>query len=192
MVLRRSDALANRARVLEAAAQAFAEQGLSTGIQEIAERAGVGVATIYRGFGSKEELLQATIEVADADISDLLTSAEATTDPSDALRQLVEGMLAHAESYGWLIQALLAGNELERSEASLKSREEHRRRALAIVQRALDAGAVSPAMPADVIKLLIDGAVIALTLRSRRREPHPAPKAIAEGLILLLTGGSDE
>jgi AcrR family transcriptional regulator len=189
MVLRRSDAIANRAKVLEAAAQAFAEQGLSTGIQEIAERAGVGVATIYRGFGSKEELLQATIEVADADISDLLGSAEAIADPSDALGQMIEGLLAHAESYGWLIQALLAGNELERSESSLKSREEHRRRALAIIQKAIDAGAISPGLPADVVKLLIDGAVIALTLRSRRREPHPAPKAIADGLARLLTGG---
>jgi AcrR family transcriptional regulator len=46
----RSDAERNRRLVLEAAAQAFAEEGFDVGMAEIARRAGVGNATVFRRF----------------------------------------------------------------------------------------------------------------------------------------------
>jgi AcrR family transcriptional regulator len=51
----RSDARENRDRILAAAAQAFADQGLSVSLIEIARRAGVGNATLHRNF-TKEQL----------------------------------------------------------------------------------------------------------------------------------------
>src|SRR6202167_2577795 len=54
----RSDARENRDRILTAAAQAFADQGLSVSLIEIARRAGVGNATLHRNF-TKESLVQA-------------------------------------------------------------------------------------------------------------------------------------
>jgi AcrR family transcriptional regulator len=53
----RSDARENRDRILAAAAQAFAEHGLSVSLIEIARRAGVGNATLHRNF-TKEELVE--------------------------------------------------------------------------------------------------------------------------------------
>jgi hypothetical protein len=52
----RSDARENRDRIL-AAAQAFAEHGLSVSLIEIARRAGVGNATLHRNF-TKEQLVE--------------------------------------------------------------------------------------------------------------------------------------
>jgi AcrR family transcriptional regulator len=62
MTVLRADAERNRALVLEAAREVFAEHGLAAGVAEIAERAGVGVATIFRRFPTKEDLLAAIVE----------------------------------------------------------------------------------------------------------------------------------
>jgi AcrR family transcriptional regulator len=53
----RRDAVANRERVLAAAAEVFHEQGLSAGLDDVARRAGVGVGTVYRNFPHREALL---------------------------------------------------------------------------------------------------------------------------------------
>src|SRR5829696_6214245 len=49
----------SRTRVLDAAAQVFAEQGLDAPMPAVGAAAGVGVGTIYRAFGSKDELIAA-------------------------------------------------------------------------------------------------------------------------------------
>lgn len=54
----RRDAAANRERVLTAAAEVFHEDGLGAGLEDVARRAGVGVATVYRRFPSREALLE--------------------------------------------------------------------------------------------------------------------------------------
>ena len=53
----RSDAIANRERVLAAAALAVKAGGEKVPMAEIAERAGVGVGTLYRHFPTRERLL---------------------------------------------------------------------------------------------------------------------------------------
>ncbi len=55
----RADARRNRAKVLAAAGEVFAEQGLGVPLGEIARRAGVGAGTVYRHFPSKQALLEA-------------------------------------------------------------------------------------------------------------------------------------
>jgi len=49
----------SRTRVLDAAARVFAEEGLDAPMPAVAAAAGVGVGTIYRAFGSKDELIAA-------------------------------------------------------------------------------------------------------------------------------------
>lgn len=53
----RSDALDNRGRILDAAREVFAAEGLNVPMREIARRAGVGPATLYRRFPTKETLV---------------------------------------------------------------------------------------------------------------------------------------
>jgi AcrR family transcriptional regulator len=57
----RADAARNRARVVEAAGEVFAEKGLEAGVPEVAARAGVGKATVYRSFPTKEHLVAAVM-----------------------------------------------------------------------------------------------------------------------------------
>jgi AcrR family transcriptional regulator len=60
----RADARRNMEKVMEAAAEAFARDGLDVPLEEIARRAGVRAGTIYNRFGGREGLLDAV--VADA------------------------------------------------------------------------------------------------------------------------------
>ncbi|WP_217563397.1 helix-turn-helix domain-containing protein, partial [Paenibacillus sp. GbtcB18] len=50
---RRSDAVRNRTRILDAAQDMFAERGPEVVMDEIARRAGVGNATLYRHFSGR-------------------------------------------------------------------------------------------------------------------------------------------
>jgi len=65
-----------RARLIDAAAQVFAEKGYDrAGVQEISRRAGLTTGAIYGRFSGKAELLQAAIESrTDDDLDDLFSS----------------------------------------------------------------------------------------------------------------------
>src|SRR6516162_974624 len=71
----RRDKTRNRAKVLAAAADLFATHGVeSTTIDDIATRAGVGVGTIYRGFGDKGGLVAAILDERERELQDRLLS----------------------------------------------------------------------------------------------------------------------
>jgi AcrR family transcriptional regulator len=53
----RRDAQANLDRVLAAAAEVFAAQGLDATLADVARHAGVGVGTVYRRFANKDDLI---------------------------------------------------------------------------------------------------------------------------------------
>jgi AcrR family transcriptional regulator len=108
----RADARANRARLVEAARAVFGERGLAAEMKEIAERAGVGVGTIYRNFPSKEDLVLAIMRDALAAAIAEARVAEAMDDPIDGLRALLVSALAMIERYGWLVEAMLGGQFL--------------------------------------------------------------------------------
>jgi len=98
----RSDAERNRRLVLEAATQAFAQEGLDVGMAEIARRAGVGNATVFRRFPSKDALIEA---IVDEKIAELLAAAERAAeieDPWDSLVDMLEKTAAlQARDHGF-------------------------------------------------------------------------------------------
>ena len=55
----RADAARNRAAIVEAAREVFAEQGLDASLDEIARKAGTGNATLYRRFPTRGDLIAA-------------------------------------------------------------------------------------------------------------------------------------
>ena len=55
---RRSDALRNRMRILAAAREVLADRATEVSMAEVARRAGVGMATLYRNFPGRRELLE--------------------------------------------------------------------------------------------------------------------------------------
>jgi AcrR family transcriptional regulator len=86
----RADAQRNLARILEAAREVFAEEGIDAPISVIAERAGVGVGTIFRRFPHKDELVAALIEQRGRQLLDAADLALATEDADIAFRDFVE------------------------------------------------------------------------------------------------------
>jgi AcrR family transcriptional regulator len=56
---RRADAARNREKILAAARDAFADPAAEVSMAEVARRAGVGMATLYRNFPGRQELLEA-------------------------------------------------------------------------------------------------------------------------------------
>jgi AcrR family transcriptional regulator len=81
----RKDAERNRQRILAAAGALFAECGLGATLDAVAERAGVGVGTVYRRFPDKEALIDALFEER---IDQVVAIAEACSAMDDAWEAL--------------------------------------------------------------------------------------------------------
>src|SRR3712207_7620975 len=79
--LLRRDAARNRQRLLQAAAELFAQRGLDVTLNDVAHYAGVGVGTAYRRWGNKEELID---ELFAQRLQDLLAAAERALANPDA------------------------------------------------------------------------------------------------------------
>src|SRR3954468_3964966 len=101
----RSDARRNHARLTEVAAAAFRDEGLDVAVDEIARRAGVGVATLYRHFPAKTDLV---VAVTEAVLDDLGTAAEAALDGPDAdvVARFLDAALRHQCRNRGFLQAL--------------------------------------------------------------------------------------
>src|SRR5882724_4977889 len=84
-VSRRADAQRNRQRLLAAAAQVFSEQGVTAPLDDIARRAGVGNATLYRHFANRRELALAVYADEVASLRDRGTALLDDPSPGDAL-----------------------------------------------------------------------------------------------------------
>ncbi len=65
----RRDGVANRTRIINAAAKAFRDDGLTIDMRTIAEAAGVGVGTLYRHFPTREDLLRTVLDTDLAEFS---------------------------------------------------------------------------------------------------------------------------
>lgn len=81
----RADAMRNRERIIAAAGDAFVEHGPDVPLDAIAERAGVGNATVYRNFADREDLL---LNVALAALDRIVGHAEASAAEADAFEAL--------------------------------------------------------------------------------------------------------
>src|SRR5438094_8772423 len=77
----RPDAQRNRERVVEAARDVFAEQGLEASTNEIARRAGVGVATLFRRFPTRDNLIAAAFTNKMHAYAEAIDEALADPDP---------------------------------------------------------------------------------------------------------------
>jgi len=89
----RADAQRNHDRIIAAAHDAFAESGLETPVEEIARRAGVGAATVYRRFPNKELLMRAIIDARLAELEPALAAALSAQDPWEGLLAALRAIL---------------------------------------------------------------------------------------------------
>ncbi|GAA2267838.1 TetR family transcriptional regulator [Streptomyces ruber] len=109
---KRADAQRNRQTVLTAAAEVFVTSGVDAPIRQIAARAGVGMATIYRHFPTRADLVTAVyrhqIEACAEAGPSLLASAGS---PFDALRQWIDLFVDFLVTKHGLADALHSDND---------------------------------------------------------------------------------
>ena len=77
----RADAVRNRDAIVAVARDVFAEQGLEAPLELIAARAGVGIATLYRRFPTREKLVAAALTDKVAEYAEAAEQALAVADP---------------------------------------------------------------------------------------------------------------
>ncbi|WP_110693543.1 TetR/AcrR family transcriptional regulator [Salinicola halophyticus] len=84
---RRADSERNRARLIEAAKQLFAEQGSTASLEQVAREAGVGIGTLYRHFPKRDVLLEAVYRQEIDALVDAATQLMVEREPVTALRE---------------------------------------------------------------------------------------------------------
>jgi AcrR family transcriptional regulator len=89
----RKDALINRQRILDAAAELFAQRGLGVTLNDIAHHAGVGVGTVYRRFPDKDALIEDLFEQRFQDMIELAEGSLGDPDPWRGLCGFLERAL---------------------------------------------------------------------------------------------------
>jgi len=149
----RSDAQRNRDRIVRAACEVFAERGLDAPLDEVADRAGVGVATLYRRFPCRDDLIAASFESRVREYADAVEEAQANPDPWEGFCHYVERVCAAQVSDRAL------GDVLVRTFPHAPGLECHRARARAamveLIERAKDAGSLRLDFSTEDIPLLL-------------------------------------
>jgi AcrR family transcriptional regulator len=97
----RVDARRNRARLVAAARELLASEGVDVPVRDIAQRAGVGIATVYRHFPSRDDLVDAVLEDAFEEYVGIAERSLAAPDGWSGFTGFVEEVLAlHARNRG--------------------------------------------------------------------------------------------
>lgn len=161
----RADALRNIGTVVQAAREVFASSGIDAPMREIAEKAGVGVGTIYRHFPQRADLIAAVfrheVDACAAEAAALLERFE----PGEALDRWMQRYVDFIVAKRGLASSLYSG------------------------------GAAYEALPAyfdkhlePALQGLLDAAVAARDVRADAR-PHDLLRAVAH---LCRTGSNDD
>ncbi|MEV6612001.1 helix-turn-helix domain-containing protein [Kutzneria sp. NPDC051319] len=106
---RRLDARLNHERVLVAAAEVFAEHGLQGTVPDIAARAGVGKATVYRNYPTKDDLVAAVVRCHVEELERRTVAALAEPEAYQAFARYVVDLFATLAQHRLLADALAAG-----------------------------------------------------------------------------------
>ena len=153
----RVDAERNRGRIVEAASSAFAVHGLDASLDGVAERAGVGIATLYRRFPTRDDLIAACFERRIAEYARAAEEALEAPDGWTGLCDYVERVCA--------MQAADRGltDVLTRTFPNAKRLEAHRARGyeliVRLIERAQREGSLrSDVVPEDLVLLLMANA----------------------------------
>jgi AcrR family transcriptional regulator len=92
---RRADAERNRAALIAAAGRLFDERGPGVSLDEIARRAGVANATLYRHFATRAELILAVYADEVAGLDELSEQLLDAGDPDQALTDWLRAFVRH-------------------------------------------------------------------------------------------------
>jgi AcrR family transcriptional regulator len=151
----RADAERNRERILETAKDVFTRDGAAASLDEIARVAGVGNATLYRHFPTRDDLIGAVYR---SEVEKLAAAEErfaATMLPLEALRAWMLLFIDHVDSKRLIIPAMdsVAGGSMRLLEGS---RIQIHKAFVGLVRRAIASGDLrSDTNSEDFIRVLV-------------------------------------
>jgi AcrR family transcriptional regulator len=160
----RADARRNHERITAAAGDLFARRGRDAQMEDIAARAGVGMATLYRHFANKQALLTAMVRERYQGMADLARAAEEIADPGEAFETLLRTYLEAAEGDAAFQLALLGSRDLE-WEGIAQQKAEFAAIVARVIDRAVGTGALRGDLTIADFPLLTCGAMSAMYFR---------------------------
>lgn len=175
----RADAARNRERLIAAATAAFGELGLEAGVAEIARRAGVGSATLFRNFPTKDDLINAVIEQRLLEVERLAERALTIDDAGLAFEALMfdvaDMQAADLGFFEAMHTRVLDDPELSRMKTRMIEK------AATLLRRAQKAGAIRADIEPEDLRFLLMSVV--------RKDPEiDAPDAHRRYLRIILDG----
>ncbi|CAL9605428.1 TetR/AcrR family transcriptional regulator [Streptomyces sp. NPDC090994] len=176
----RADARRNREKILTAAVRVFAEEGLEAHLERIAKAAGVGSATLYRNFPTREALIEAVYRNEVAQLCDAVPGLLAQRPPYEALRAWTRLFLDYVTAKLGMAEALRAiaasgGNPYGQSRDMIE----------AAVADLMEACVAAGAIRTDVSPGDLSAALAAIAVSSA----PPAGREQAERLLDLVLDG---
>jgi AcrR family transcriptional regulator len=176
----RRNAAANRERILEVAGAVFGEYGAAASTEEVARRAEVGIATVFRHFPTKAALIESVLVRHFEALSDLAARLADRPDQGVALGELLQSMAESGPTKLSLAAQLENGGAFPASvAAAAQSLRDHVGRLLAGAQHE---GDVRPEVTLDELYLLIRG------LAQAAASPSTTRPALHGAIEIILTG----
>jgi AcrR family transcriptional regulator len=152
----RADAQRNLERVLDAAAELFAERGCDVSVDEIARHAGVGHATVFRRFPTKDALISAVVSKQIRELTAFVEAALAEEDAGEAFRAFVwHAGEMHARDRGLHegFNRCVAVADVAEAKAELNALIDQ------LIERAQQAGALRRDVSAEDVSTLVSTAI---------------------------------
>lgn len=150
----RADARRNRAKVLAAAEEAFAADGLAVPLDDIARLAGVGAGTVYRHFPSKEALFQAVVLERIEQFAEEARGLVTADEPGEVFLDYFVRVIKQASLNRAICDALAeSGGHAFKAGAG----DDFRSALAELLKRAQDAGTVRRDIDGDDLRALIVG-----------------------------------
>jgi AcrR family transcriptional regulator len=156
----RADAARNRELIIAAAAAVFAERGLDAATAEIAQRAGVGEATLFRRFPTKDDLIDAIIETRMEELGALADAAADAADPAAALERFMQDLVKQFSRDKGFFEA--AGERCMNDPKFQPQRARGMEAVGRLLKRAQDVGAVRADLSPSDISFLAGSAMYAM------------------------------
>jgi AcrR family transcriptional regulator len=109
----RADVLRNRAALLQAAQRHFLKYGVGTSLEAVAKEAGVGPATLYRHFPTREALLAAVLQTRSDELMARRAEIAGIDDAAEGLRQWLRALEDYFSAFSGLPEPLMVAARAE-------------------------------------------------------------------------------
>jgi AcrR family transcriptional regulator len=166
----RRDAQRNRQLLIDAATEVLREQGMDASLDEIARRAGVGNATLYRRFPTRDDLYEAVFANMGVPIQEAAARARLVEDPWVAFSGYIEEMTESCASDRGFSELIMAG--MAKSAVLNKIRVENDETVRELLTRGQEAGVIRP-------DICLEDVIFVLCALQR---VSPAAEAVAPGV----------